>query len=373
MKKLRNPFLLTGFYDREYFCDREQEIKTLSEHFDNERNVVLYSWRRMGKTALIKYFMTILETEKKTETVYVDLLGTRDMEAAIRRITLAVYDRFGKTSSGLSATFQKLLGKTGVEMSFDPIYGTPIFSIGFSNRGGIEKTLESIGAFLDNRNKQVLIALDEFQQITGYSGEDGEAVFRSWMQSFPGLRFIFSGSHRKMMVSMFSEKNRPFYRSTQLLQLDPINKVHYQEFILSHFKTNGKTIDQTSIGAIFAWSRMQTYCIQLVCNKLYGQYGNIIPEDLRQVYKEILDQESLLFAGFSKLLTNMQWKVMLAIAKEEPLVNPLSKDFVNNHKLGAVSSVSTALTRLQKNELVIEEEGSYYVHDVLLARWLQSL
>ena len=69
----------------------------------------------------------------------------------------------------------------------------------------------------------------------------------------------------------------------------------------------------------------------------------------------------------------MQWKVLQAIAKEEPLVNPLSKEFINRYHMGATSSVSTALRMLQKNELVIEEDGTYFVHDVLLARWLQSL
>lgn len=69
----------------------------------------------------------------------------------------------------------------------------------------------------------------------------------------------------------------------------------------------------------------------------------------------------------------MQWNVLVAVAKEEPLVNPLSKEFVQKHHQGAVSSVSTALKMLQKNELIIEEEGELYVHDVLLSRWLKII
>jgi len=373
MKKLRNPFLLTGFHGKEYFCDREQEIKILKEHFDNERNVVLFSWRRIGKTALIKYLLSILEKEKKAETVYVDLLGTRDMAAALKQITQAVYDRFGKTSSGISTTFQRLLGKIGVELSFDPMTGTPTFSIGLKDQGGTERSLKAIGDFLDGRNKQVLIILDEFQQIIAYADQNGEAVFRTWMQSFPSIRFIYSGSHRKMMISMFSEKNRPFYRSTQLLQLDPIDLELYKEFIGNHFEKNYKTINETIIQAIYTWSRGQTYCIQLVCNKLFGMFDSVGLENFQQVSREILDQESLLFSGYTRLLTDIQWKVMLAVAKEEPLGNPLSANFVNKHNLGATSSVNTALKMLQEKELVIEEDGKYYVHDVLLARWLQLL
>ena len=331
------------------------------------------SWRRMGKTALLKYFLTNLEREKKAETVYVDLLGTRDMSVAVKQITQAVYDRFGKTSSGISTAFQKLLGKIGAELSFDPVTGAPSFGFGIRNQGVTDKSLEAIGSFLDNRKKQILITLDEFQQVTNYSDQDGEAVFRSWMQSFPGIRFIFSGSHRNMMISMFSEKNRPFYRSAQLLQLNPIDLTSYKPFIRNHFKDNQKYIDETAIESIYSWSRKQTYCTQLLCNKLFGLYNNVNPENLFSVYEDIMAQESPVFSGYTKLLTRTQWEVILAIAKEEPLTNPLSKQFADKYHLGAASSVSTALKMLQKNELVIEDDGEYYVHDVLLARWLQSL
>lgn len=373
MKKLRNPFLLTGYYSREYFCNREQELEMLKDHLKNERNVVIYSWRRIGKTALIKCFLTLVEKEKQAEAVYVDLLGTRDMATALKQITQAVFDRFGRTISGIPDALQKLLGRTGVELSFDPVTGIPRFSVGLRDREYTENSLEAIGTYLQSRKKQVLFILDEFQQITHYKDLSGEAIFRSWAQSFPGIRFMFSGSHRAMMVSMFTEKNRPFYRSTQLMQLDPIDFDAYGSFIKGHFEHNHKSFDEEAARAIYVWSRKQTYCIQLACNKIFSMYDSMRLEYLQEVYKDILDQESPVFSGYTKLLTNLQWDVMLAIAKEEPLSNPLSKGFINKYFLGAASSVNTALKMLQKNELVIEDDGKYYVHDVLLARWLQSL
>jgi hypothetical protein len=336
-KRLRNPFLLSGFYNKEYFCDRETELLKLGEYFENERNVVLYSWKRLGKTALIKHFISTLEKEKRAETIYVDLLGTRDIKTAIWYITQAVYDRFGKTESGIS------------------------------------ESLESIGGFLSARDLKVLVVIDEFQQIARYADEDGEALLHSWMRSYPGIRFIYSGSYNHTMVSMFSEKNRPFYLSAQMMQLNSIDQTLYLKFIRSHFNAGGKTLDKSVVKEIFKWSRMQTYSIQLICNKLYGQHNHVGVEDLGLVINEILDQGGALFSGYTRLLTGMQWKVLRAVAHEEPLKNPLSKDFIRKHDLGAASSVSTALNMLQRNELVIMEEGNYYIHEVLLSRWLQTL
>jgi AAA+ ATPase superfamily predicted ATPase len=54
-------------------------------------------------------------------------------------------------------------------MSFDPNTGLP--SIGFSmNRmpGNLEVSLNAIGEFLKSNKSKVLIAIDEFQQISHY-------------------------------------------------------------------------------------------------------------------------------------------------------------------------------------------------------------
>jgi len=373
MKKLQNPFLLTGFYSRKYFCNREPEMKELKDHFINERNVVLFSWRRIGKTALLICFLTDIEKTGGTETLYVDLLGARDMSVAIRRITRSVYERYGETSSGISSSLKNLLAKTGVDLSFDPLTGMPKFSLGYHGTVNAEKSLDAIGIFLSKRKKKILIILDEFQQVTSFPEKDGEAVFRTWTQAYPGIRFIFSGSHRNMMLSMFTEKNRPFYRSTQLMQLDPIDQESYRDFARHHFVSSKKSFDGKAFEDLYAWSRQQTYCVQLICNKVFGMYDGMQKDILPDIYKQILDQESLVFSGYTILLTHIQWKVLYAVAREEPLISPLANDFISRYQLGAASSVSTALKMLVKNELVIVDEGKYLVHDVLFARWLQTL
>lgn len=111
MKKYKipeNPFPLTGYYGEKYFCDREREMSELEDHFKNGRNVVLYGWRRLGKTVLIKRIMEFLEESGKTEALYIDLLTTQSMDEAVRTITLAVYNKYGRTKSGLSAAMERM-------------------------------------------------------------------------------------------------------------------------------------------------------------------------------------------------------------------------------------------------------------------------
>ena len=372
MKKPGNPFVLAGFVSKDYFCDREKELAWLKDQFLNERNMVLYSWRRMGKTSLIQCFSDQGERALEFETIYVDLMSTQSMEDAIRSIARAVHQKYGRTTGGISKPLVALLARLGLTVSFDPVSGIPKLSFGLSSPIPPEESLQALGEFLDGRKKKVLIVLDEFQQITRYPEKNGEAVFRSWMQRFPKVRFIFSGSQRNLMRSIFSDQNRPFYRSTQLYGLQPIPRGVYGTFIREHFKKAGLIIEDKTVEAIYTWSRGQTYTIQLICNKAFALRRTITQKTLEAIYYEIIEQEKPVFYNYMKMLTKTQWEVLKAIAVSEPAANPYSTDFIQKNGLGAASSVSTALGALLEKEMVIEENNQYLLHDVILARWFQQ-
>lgn len=373
MDTLKNPFLLGGYHSAEYFCDRESKLAALNNHLHNGRNVVLFSWRRLGKSALIKRFLIEKERSGKIEAVYIDLLASRNMKQAIELIIEAVYQRFGKTKErSISESFSRLMQALGLSISFDPHSGHPKFSISISGKISGERSLRSIGEFLQQRDCQIVIAIDEFQQVSRYTEQNGEAVFRSFMQEFPRLRFIYSGSHRKLMTSIFADSNRPFYKSCSMMALGPIPKESYFPFIKTHFEEDGREITNALLERIYSWSEGQTYAIQLLCNRLFGMGREVNEEVLDDLIDEILEEESPVFSNYFHLLPKMQWKVLKAVAKERRVENPLSKDFLRRHELGAASSVSTAIKSLEEKEMLAWEEGKYFVHDLIFSRWLAN-
>lgn len=373
MKKRENPFILAGYAGPAYFCDRQKENDWLEEQYKNDRNVVLHSWRRMGKTSLIMHFFNIKEKQGKTDCIFIDLLGTSTFPQAIKKIAEAVVFKYGSMQRGISNVLGKLISGIGASLSFDPLTGLPQLDVNYSGSPEPEYSLQVIGEFLASQKKAVVVAIDEFQQIVNYDDRIAEATFRAWAQQFPSIRFIFSGSHRHMMMSIFSEANRPFYRSAQLLGLEPIPEQEYLKFILAKFKHAGKNISPEQVKVIFGWTRNQTYYVQLACNKLYGMTDNVVDKQLQQVFDEMIQQEIPLFSSYQQLLTSLQWKLFKAIAKEGGVENPMSQAFLSNYNLGAASSVNSAIQILTKKEIVIYWENMYQLHDTLLLRWLQRL
>lgn len=371
MKTPKNAFLLQGYHSKAYFCNREDELALLKSHQENERNVVLFSWRRLGKSALIQRFIKEEERSEKIEAVYVDLMATTNTKEAIELIIKSVYNKFGKTKSGVNAAFQRLMGSLGLGMKFDSLTGLPSFSLSLHQPSSSNDSLASIGEFLSSRKKQVVVAIDEFQQICNYE-ENAEATFRSFMQQFPMIRFIFSGSHRQLMTAMFSESKRPFYKSCSLISLEAIPLERYSPFIQKHFKRINKKMPTKLIEAIYEWTRGQTYAVQLVCNRFYGSNLSLTVASFEQIKQEIIQEEAPIFGNYFKLLTKVQWKLISAIAKEQKVKKPQSQAFIQKYQLGAASSVRVALNMLTDKELVIQENGEYFVHDLIFSRWLET-
>jgi hypothetical protein len=76
-------------------------------------------------------------------------------------------------------------------------------------------------------------------------------------------------------------------------------------------------------------------------------------------------------------MSKTQWQVLTAIALEEMVYTPTSKEFIRKHHLGSGPTVLRALEYLVKRELVYkyiskEERNYYQVYDIILMRWIQK-
>lgn len=373
MRKPANPFILSGYHSPPYFCNRETELAWLQDQYQNERNAVIHSWRRIGKTALLRHFFYNLEKNSKAKSLFVDLLGTTDLLSATKKIAEAVVQKFGDPDS-FGKKILKMVSSLGATLGVDEYNGTPQLTFGLGAiHQPMQHSLDVIGKFLSEGETPIIICLDEFQQIVNYTDKNSEAVFRTWVQNFPSIRFVFSGSHRNMTVSMFSETARPFYRSAQVLSISSIEEQQYSQFISTFFLNGKKKISAKHIEKIFRWTRVQTYYVQLACNKLYGRSNEVTDEMLNEVFEEIIQQEIPIFSSYQSLFTSYQWKVLVAIAKAEYTKNPMSRSFIDAYDLGATSSVKTALKSLESREFVISDLQGLTIQDTLLMRWLQRL
>lgn len=367
-----NPFPTVEYIGAEYFCDREPELKQMVEVIENQRNIVLISRRRMGKTALIQHCFQHIKSRKELSLHYFDIYASRDLNDFVNMLATSLIGYFESKPEIIFNRLLKLLGQFRPVFSFDQLTGIPSISLSLQTKEEAHQGLDKIFQYLEAQKQRVILAIDEFQQITSYPEKNVEALLRSHIQKCKNVTLIYSGSDRHMLVSIFNEYARPFYQSAGFLFLNKIDWNIYKLFIQEHFNRAGRTVSDEALELIGKWTTGHTYFVQEMCNRLYSaKIRKIDTEEVRLVLVRVLDERGPLYQTYQNILTKFQFSLLKAIAIEEKVERPTSSEFLNRYKLGAASSVQRTLTTLEQIDLIYQEEGKYAVSDIFLMHWLQ--
>lgn len=362
-----NPFLISGYVSKEYFCDRESEVENLHSALHNERNVVLVSPRRIGKTGLINHLFANIPTNE-AYCIYVDLYRTTSLQDFVESLGKAIMGHCGSATA--REKIINALQSLRFSFSTDAITGSP--EIGVSMVGPeSELSLSQIFSYMENSSKPVYVALDEFQQIRYYPEKNVEEILRSYIQHLRNVHFIFSGSQKHIILDMFSSAKRAFYQSAQTMHIGAISENAYFEFCARHFNKHKQKLQPEAFHFLYESLFAHTWYIQSVANRLYElNVPEITIQEVQSVIKLLVDENSYSYQNYCRLLTVNQLKLLNAISKERVVKEPSRQDFLTKHHLSAGSSVRSAIKTLVENEFIYDENGCYSVYDRFFGIWL---
>ncbi len=375
MKEEINPFQSIGYISKEYFCDRESECQALFRNAENGINTTLISARRLGKSALIRRLFEEIEEKKDWICIYIDIYANQNLKDFTETLAQAIFKHFPE-KKGVGKRFLEILKNFRPIITYDTLTGQPEVHFEFTQPKECEQTLQGIFYFLEKQGIKTLLAIDEFQQIANFPEKNAEAILRTIIQTLKNIQFIFSGSNKHLITEIFSSAKRPFFSSTQILGLSTIPDEKYKSFIHQKFSERKREITDEAVDFILQWTRSHTYYTQTICKNVFSTLKKRVTiETVKEVCDETLIAQQITYIQYRYLLSPVQWQLLIAIAKEEKLYNPQSKEFVQKYKIGAPSSAKKALDALLDKEMIYssnENDSIYYqVYDVFLSRWLQ--
>ncbi|MDD2632286.1 MAG: ATP-binding protein [Bacteroidales bacterium] len=352
-----NPFSLN--YTPDHFCDREKELNQLQTNFFNGLNTVIHSPRRLGKSAVIKHLFHQLENERLVETIYVDLYASQNMQDLIQMLAEIVLKKFHQKN--FIAGLQQILKGLSPTVSFDR-NGTPSFILQI-NAQQYQTSLEQIFGYLEQKNKKVLVAFDEFQEVATYP-DKAEAILRTHIQNLSNVKFIFSGS---------LGAKRPFYQGAEVIVLDKIDREVYKQFIITTFENQKKSITPEAADYLLDFSDVYTYYTQLICNQCFSQTDKLLTVDMaQQIAANYLESRKFDYENIINLMTENQRKLTIALAKEGAVLKPNAMEFLSKHKLSGASSVNQALKVLLEKQIFFQSTEGIKVYDVFFRRYLEQ-
>jgi AAA+ ATPase superfamily predicted ATPase len=368
--KPSNPFIITGYISPKYFCDREVETKKIVEAIRNNRNLTLYSLRRIGKTGLIQH--VFYKLNKEYELFYIDIHSTSNLAEFINVLGDSLIGKLDSTSSKFMKRVGEMFSSLKPSISFDTLTGNTTVQLSIESQAEAKQSLNRIFEYIESSDKKVVLAIDEFQQIATYPEKNIEELLRSHIQRTKNISYLFAGSSKHLITTMFTDKKRPFYQSTELMHLEKINEKKYSKFIFKNFADYGKNISYKDIEYILNWTQKHTFFVQYVCNKLFSiGNNNITTELINQTLYSILKENEDSYNQIKILLPKNQWNLLRAISLEDGIKQISAQSFIRKHSLSSPSSVALALKALLHKELVTYIDEKYQLENVFLQRWIE--
>lgn len=373
-KRLANPFVYEGYKGAEYFCDRVEESQKLITNLQNGMNTTLVSPRKIGKTGLIKHvFGQIKEADKDAVCIYVDIFHTQNQYEFVQALGNAIIQEKMLDSRNSVDKILGLFSHWRPVVSFDALTGSPSVSVAIDH-SGTEHTIESIFNYLNNSDKEVYVAIDEFQTIADYPEKGTEALLRGHIQFLQNVHFIFSGSKQHLLYEMFGSPKRPFYQSTSLMTLEPLQEDVYYKFASNFFNDSKGCFSADVFHYLYNLFHGHTWYMQSVLNRLYQLEKHVENnQQANEAISTILEDKASQYETLITFLTDNQFKILKAISNEGIVVQPQSQSFIQKYELPSASSIKKSLEVLIDKDLVYHDTNGYAIYDHFFEIWLRRL
>jgi uncharacterized protein len=375
---MENPFKYGGVVSKPYFADREREVAELVREMANLGRVFLISPRRFGKTCLLHQLREHLE-EKGMASAYLDLNACPDImsfAAAFARLTSEAIESNTEKLLKIFAGLKRLRPKVSVgpdgslSGSLEPVAG---------DKDAIPTMIEAMShaeGLARRKGRKLVVIIDEFSDLVKYNGETIEKAMRSEIQQHQSIGYILSGSEESVMLSLTRDRKRAFYKLGRIMELGPIERENYTEFLMGWFRKGSFPVSRQDIERILELGGDVPYNIQRLCHVLWDLSGEsrkgtpVMIEDLPRI---IAGQDSPHFEMLWHSVSSPQKALLEALARE-PDAKPFSREFHLAHGIGPSSSIKASLESLTKKGILQRtKSGGYQFSDVFMRHWVLSL
>ncbi len=372
-----NPFRFGALALDEAFADREGELAELKADALSGQDVVLFAPRRFGKSSLI--WRTAQQLVRRRALVaHVDLMTTPNLGRLADKLAQTIHEDLASPLFRAKERLRVFQGlRVAPTVTVDADSGNLSFSFSPSAPAAdivatMERLLELPGELAGERNRRVVLVLDEFQEVVEIDPALPR-LMRSVFQRQPEVAHIYLGSRRHTMERIFNDENEPFWRSAKRMELGVIPTEKFRPFIAKRFAQTGKVITPAAIEIILATTRGHPYATQELCYFAWQRSSADRPaseEDIFGALSDVLRSEDSHFSVVWDSASAQQRALLQALAVEEG--RPLTSEYRRRHGLPPTSSVQRALQTLERAELVAREGGRAWITEPFLVEWLRA-
>ncbi|MGE5341393.1 MAG: AAA family ATPase [Candidatus Omnitrophota bacterium] len=338
-----NPFRFGQTVEGDDFCNRGRELEEVKKSISNHYSIWIVSPRGFGKTSLI--FKAFHEL-KGIKTIYINLYSVQSLSDFTEKYFQVIFKNFFELKKGIKSITEK---------------------------SGIENILEIPEKIASEKDINICIAFDEFQEVNRI---DPFLInrMRSAFQNHRHISYVFLGSKQSLMETIFADSNSPFYEFGRKISIDKIERSDWEQFLKEKFKRTGLNIAESTIEAIIDKSgghpHFTQYFASMAWELLLEGIDDKEPQFTETWMNRIVAGQSILFQNMFDQFNQNQRKVLTAIASLKPGEQLFSEESRKQFQLPTTSTVSVTIHSLLKKELIYKQNGNYFIANPVLKEWL---
>ena len=372
---METPFIFGKIATEKNFTDREKETADLVRNFTSLINTIIISPRRWGKSSLVnKAAKLAMNQDSRLRICHIDLFNVRDEEhfysLLAQKVISATSTKWEEAVASAKSMFSHLVPK--ISIGSDPTNEVSIDFDWETVKQNPDEVLDFAEKIAQKKGLKIVICVDEFQNISEFTDADYlQKKLRSHWQRHQSVAYCLYGSKRHMMMEVFTNSSKPFYKFGNLMFLDKIDTHCLVEFFQRRFADTNKRINDDAANLIVQLVENHPYYAQQLAQLSWLRTKDVCRvEIVREAHAALVEQLSLLFVTITETLTTQQLNYLKALIAKEKAIT--STDVMHRYKISSTTSIARSKAALIKNDILDNKAGDISFQDPIYAYWLKS-
>ena len=373
---METPFIFGKIATDKNFTDRELETTTLVQNFSSLINTIIISPRRWGKSSLVnKAAMLAMKLDSNLRICHIDLFNVRNEEQfyslLAQKVIAATSSKWDEAVESTKNFFSHLIPK--ITIGSGPTNEVSIDFDWESVKQNPDEILELAEKIALAKGLKIVICIDEFQNIAGFTDPDYfQKRLRSHWQQHQNVAYCLYGSKRHMMMEVFTNSSKPFYKFGDLMFLNKISSPYLVDFFVRRFVDTGKIINADAANLIAELVDNHPYYAQQLAQQSWLRTKEICTVDIvREAHTALVEQLSLLFVTITEALTTQQVNYLKALSAGEKSIS--STTVMNHYHISSATSIARSKAALIKSDILDNQAGKISFQDPMYAWWLKTV
>ena len=369
------PFIYGRIATDKNFIDREAETTNLVWNFISLSNTIIIAPRGWGKSSLVnKAAKLAMEQDDKLRICHIDLFNVRNEERfyslLAQKVIAATSSKWEEAVESVKSFFSHLVPK--ISIGSDPTNEVSIDFDWEAVKQNPDEALDLAEKIAKKKGLKIVICVDEFQNIAEFTDPDYfQKKLRSHWQQHQNVAYCLYGSKRHMMMEVFTNSSKPFYKFGDLMFLNKIDTHYLVEFFNTRFSDTGKTINEDAANLIVKLVDNHPYYAQQLAQQSWLRTKDVCTvEIVREAHAALVEQLSLLFVTITETLTTQQLNYLKALIAGEKAIS--STDVMHRYKISSTTSIARSKVALIKNDILDNKAGEISFQDPIYAYWLKT-